>query len=161
MTQSARFDGTELQRLRKAQNWSLEDLARRSGVSLSHISQLEKGGRKSPSVDLVYRLAEALSISIYQLLEIPLPEGDERASQASSGSGYPLTTERSDEVAEDTLANWVRLGRRLHPDVLAFMALEDAEPYILFAKKLYDVRDSSAQAFRVIGDFLRSLGHDT
>ena len=62
--------GPRIQRLRKAKNMTAEELGAKLGVSTSHISQIEQGGRKM-SVDLLYRLMEVLGVDANTLLAVP------------------------------------------------------------------------------------------
>lgn len=61
--------GQTLQSLRKARSLSLEELSRRSGVSKSMLSQVERN-LANPTIALVWRLANALGVSINDLLGI-------------------------------------------------------------------------------------------
>lgn len=49
--------------------WSLRSVASRSGVSDSYLSQIENGKIKSPSFDIIRRLAEALKHPYLDLLD--------------------------------------------------------------------------------------------
>lgn len=66
-TDTEGIDGKRLRILREEQEWTLRELAERTGLSASLISQLERGVT-SPSLQSVRRLAEALNVSIFQLL---------------------------------------------------------------------------------------------
>ena len=55
--------GERLRELREARNISMRALATRSGLSANALSMIERG-RASPSVSTLYKLAEALGISI-------------------------------------------------------------------------------------------------
>ena len=55
--------GERLRELREAQNISMRTLATKSGLSANALSMIERG-RASPSVSTLYKLAEALGISI-------------------------------------------------------------------------------------------------
>jgi transcriptional regulator with XRE-family HTH domain len=55
--------GERLRELREARNISMRALAIRSGLSANALSMIERG-RASPSVSTLYKLAEALGISI-------------------------------------------------------------------------------------------------
>ena len=59
--------GTRLQELRRAQNLSLDDLSRRSGVSKSMLSEVERN-RSNPTIAVLWRLASALGISLTDFL---------------------------------------------------------------------------------------------
>ncbi len=67
--------GQALQALRKTREMSLEDLSRKAGVSKSMLSQVERN-QANPTVALVWRLANALGVSLADLLE---PESRGRA----------------------------------------------------------------------------------
>jgi transcriptional regulator with XRE-family HTH domain len=64
--------GHTLQRLRVARNYSLDELARRSGVSKSVLSQIERD-RTNPTVGTLWRLAKALGVEIEDLLRSDEP----------------------------------------------------------------------------------------
>jgi XRE family transcriptional regulator, regulator of sulfur utilization len=59
--------GQSLQGRRQALGMSLEDLARKSGVSKSMLSQIERN-QTNPTVALVWRLSNALGVSMTDLL---------------------------------------------------------------------------------------------
>jgi len=67
--------GTRLQALRKAQDLSLDDLSRRSGVSKSMLSEVERN-RSNPTIAVLWRLASALGVSLTDFLA-------EKASESS------------------------------------------------------------------------------
>lgn len=54
--------GGEVRELRKARGLTLKQLSVASGVSLSHLSAIERGASK-PSLDVIGSIAEALSVS--------------------------------------------------------------------------------------------------
>src|SRR5512138_1155413 len=55
--------GERLRELREARNISMRALATRSGLSANALSMIERG-KASPSVSTLYKLADALGISI-------------------------------------------------------------------------------------------------
>lgn len=59
--------GAAIQKLRRANSLTLDDLAARSGVSKSVLSQIEND-RTNPTMATVWRLAEAFGIQIEDLL---------------------------------------------------------------------------------------------
>jgi len=59
--------GKTIQRLRKAYNFSLSDLAEQSGVAKSIISQIERN-ETNPTLATIWRLSQALDISIERVL---------------------------------------------------------------------------------------------
>jgi transcriptional regulator with XRE-family HTH domain len=56
--------------LRQARNWSLDELAGRSGVSKGMVVQIE-GERTNPSIGTLCRLAEAFGVNVAALIEAP------------------------------------------------------------------------------------------
>ena len=60
--------GNNIRRYRLEQKLSLRELGERAGVSASLISQVENG-RIDPSISSLRRIAEALGVSIFYLLE--------------------------------------------------------------------------------------------
>ncbi|WP_305986165.1 helix-turn-helix domain-containing protein [Roseibium sp. MMSF_3544] len=54
--------GSEVRQLRKARQMTLKDLTKASGISLSHLSAIERGA-SNPSMDVLERLSVALSVS--------------------------------------------------------------------------------------------------
>ncbi|MEM9047128.1 MAG: XRE family transcriptional regulator [Pseudomonadota bacterium] len=54
--------GSEVRQVRKARRMTLSDLAEATGISLSHLSAVERGAA-NPSIDIVRRIAEALGIN--------------------------------------------------------------------------------------------------
>src|ERR687889_2129959 len=59
--------GKTIQRLRKAYNLSLSELAEQSGVAKSIISQIE-GNETNPTLATIWRLSQALDVSIERVL---------------------------------------------------------------------------------------------
>jgi transcriptional regulator with XRE-family HTH domain len=57
--------------MRQARQWTLKELAERSGVSVGMLSEVERGG-KNPTVRLAYDIAQAFGCSISALLEGPM-----------------------------------------------------------------------------------------
>ena len=95
--------GKTIQRLRKAYNFSLSELAEQSGVAKSIISQIERN-ETNPTLATIWRLSQALDISIERVL--------------SSGEEEPFIdkTSRSDTpilVSEDgklrlAIIGWIK-----------------------------------------------------
>src|SRR5918992_5082122 len=74
--------GKTIQRLRKAYNLSLSELAEQSGVAKSIISQIERN-ETNPTLATIWRLSQALDVSIERVLatsdEEPFIEKSSRA----------------------------------------------------------------------------------
>lgn len=61
----------QLQQLREARGWSQTQLAKKSGVSQTYISELELC-KKQPTVPIVKKLATALDVSVVELINEPV-----------------------------------------------------------------------------------------
>ncbi len=59
-----------LRQLRAQRGWSLDALARSSGVSRSMLSQIERG-RANPTLAVAFRVARAFGMSLGELVETP------------------------------------------------------------------------------------------
>ena len=68
-----RLVGRNLERIRRAQGLTQEQLEARSGFSQQYLSGLERG-RRNPTVVTVYELARALGVSHLDLLQ---PDGED------------------------------------------------------------------------------------
>ncbi len=158
MVRVARFNGAKIRELRRTRGWSLEELSHRSGLSISHLSALETGNRKSPSVDLIYDLSEALHVSMYYFMDQKVIQPSESNSftyptetlhnKNNSGSTEnPLLPPRDEQIFQWT--------RTLRPETLSFMLHEDAESYLTFAHNLYAHRHSSTQLVQLMNEFIQ------
>jgi transcriptional regulator with XRE-family HTH domain len=78
--------GKTIQRLRKAYNLSLSELAEQSGVAKSIISQIERN-ETNPTLATIWRLSQALDVSIERVLSTNEEEPSSRRS--------PVRTRRS------------------------------------------------------------------
>jgi DNA-binding XRE family transcriptional regulator len=64
--------GSNLRRVRKSARMTLRDLQEKTGVSFTHISDIERG-QSRPSLDVAYRLAEAVDTDLLTLIEYEPP----------------------------------------------------------------------------------------
>jgi XRE family transcriptional regulator of biofilm formation len=55
--------------LREERGFTIEELSRATGVSVSYLSRLETGLRKVPSVFIVYKIAKVLGVTVEKLLD--------------------------------------------------------------------------------------------
>src|SRR3954447_4931520 len=78
--------GKTIQRLRKAYNLSLSELAEQSGVAKSIISQIERN-ETNPTLATIWRLSQALDVSIDRVLATA---DDEPFLQKSSRGDTPI-----------------------------------------------------------------------
>jgi transcriptional regulator with XRE-family HTH domain len=68
--------GDRLKEYRKSLGMSQADLARKSNVSAAYVSELESGLGKRPSGEILLRLANALEVTIADLLGQDIRPGD-------------------------------------------------------------------------------------
>jgi transcriptional regulator with XRE-family HTH domain len=66
----SRHLGGRVRQLRNERGWSLESLARASGVSRSMLSQIEREGA-NPTLAVTLRIAQAFGLTLGELLETP------------------------------------------------------------------------------------------
>lgn len=64
-----RITGQVIGRLRVQQGLSQEELAQKAGIARSHLAMIENG-KKSASVETLWRIAEALGIKLSYLLDV-------------------------------------------------------------------------------------------
>jgi transcriptional regulator with XRE-family HTH domain len=107
--------GARVRALREAMNFSLRDLAERSGVSAPMLSQVERG-ETSPTLQVATRIAHGLELRLSQLLRLDeagavsvVRSGERRTGPAgAAGHAYeiltpPLPGQRA-ELSRHTLA---------------------------------------------------------
>ena len=123
--------GRKLRDMRLQKKWTLNELSVRADLSISHISSLERGTRTKPSMTVVKKLANALEVPIHYLHDDYL--GDQE-----------LYTEAD------------RILSRYAPDTQAFLLNENSIPYVLLAKKLYDLGDNERGIIKALHEFLES-----
>lgn len=97
--------GGHIAALRARQGMSQADLATRTGVGRSHLSQIESGKIALPSADIRRRLAKALGVSHVELL-VAASELDESELQ-----GVPLPQYDVDDPRYDILTALPSLSR--------------------------------------------------
>lgn len=85
--------GANIRKYRVQRDVSQEHLALESGIHPAYISKLERG-EKCPTIDTLYRLARALGIPIYKLIDI---DGD---IDNISDTAYKIQKSLSDLKAE-------------------------------------------------------------
>lgn len=61
--------GKKIRKIRKANNLTMRELAERSGTASSYISDLENRKIKNPSADKLIKIAEALGVSLAELVK--------------------------------------------------------------------------------------------
>ena len=84
-TFQARF-GSVVRSQRLSAGYSQEELAHRSGLHRTYVTDVERGAR-NPSLNSIKKLSGALGISLSELFR--LVEGSEQPAQITSGTGDP------------------------------------------------------------------------
>ncbi len=82
--------------LRKKLGWSQELLAEKTGVSAPYITQIE-AGKRTPSLDIVERLASALGVEYKSLFE---PDGSPHGVPADDFSRHLLESKLISAVTD-------------------------------------------------------------
>lgn len=115
--------GAPLRAARERLGLSLRELARRVGVTASHISLIETGKSK-PSVETLYRIAGELRLSIDELLaQTPAPRPaaasgrPDGTTTAGSRSGPVLRRGQRTVIHLESGVRWERLTHVRDPDV--------------------------------------------
>ncbi len=69
MTSDKNNIGDNIKKLRARLNLTQDDLARKSGVKYTTLSKIESGVVTKPTVQIVAKIAKALSVAIEELLK--------------------------------------------------------------------------------------------
>lgn len=92
--------GERLRRLRKEAGWTLQDLSRHSGVSLSTLSKIENA-QVAPTFDTLVKAARGLGIGFEALLAEPAGH-EPTATAARRATGRLMVTRANEAVAFST-----------------------------------------------------------
>jgi transcriptional regulator with XRE-family HTH domain len=66
--------GEYLRKLRKQRNLSLREVEKKAGISNAYLSQIERGERGAPSIEIMNRLAETYGVPVVDLIRVALPK---------------------------------------------------------------------------------------
>lgn len=58
-----------LKKIRIEKGWSQEKLAKEAGISYNTLIKIERGAIKNPKIDTIIKIANALGVSIDELIE--------------------------------------------------------------------------------------------
>lgn len=108
--------GEVLRRRRRAQRRTLAEVAARAGMSMQHLSDVERG-RKDPSSEIVAAICGALGLSLGQLMALvgelaPVPRAalpEPALDLSSDPRADQLARQRSVETQPQALLHAVRL----------------------------------------------------
>ena len=85
---------------RIANNFSIANVAKMSGVSSVYINELERGVKTNPSYDIAEKIAESLNLTLYQLVEIT---NYYHSLQCDDNKKYRLTLTKTLEIINQNL----------------------------------------------------------
>lgn len=118
--------GTNLKTERTQRGWSLDDLAREAGISRTLLGQIELG-KATPSIGVVWKIAQALGVPFATLLAQPAPRigttvtARDKARKLTSADGR-VTSRALYQLGDASAAEFYEL-------VLAPHSREDAEAH--------------------------------
>ncbi|GEO26045.1 hypothetical protein AAC03nite_18300 [Alicyclobacillus acidoterrestris] len=93
--------GQKLRHLREQKGWTLAEASEHTGVSISHLSAIEKGNRPNPSFFLVAKLAQAYGVPLNYFLD-PVEEPSENTSNEAGVAETPAAyREIAQRLAEE------------------------------------------------------------
>lgn len=69
--------GAAIRYYREKQGYSLHDVYMKTGISTSYLQRLEVGKRRSPTLPIITKIAEALEVSIEDLIDLKILDKDE------------------------------------------------------------------------------------
>jgi len=94
MSSSNYSQGMVIKSQRLARGWTLEDLSKRSGVSIAAISKIEKG-QSNPSFDSILKIARCLQINFVSMMEGAPPNGQNVTARLTSTKAGQVETYRT------------------------------------------------------------------
>lgn len=89
--------GEKLKQIRLAKDLGVNQLALKSGVSASQISRFENGKRKDPQMDTAKKLANALGVSLSDLI------GNEKKEENSEKAPTLVAAHLDDDLTDEQL----------------------------------------------------------
>ena len=112
--------GDELARLRKLKGWTLRDVEEKSKkkVSNSYLYQLESGGVKEPSPNILYELANVYGVSYAGLMRLAgfvVPKSHHSAGTPTSVAFSSLHLSEEEEKDVLDFVEYLRSKRKRKP----------------------------------------------
>lgn len=126
----------KLKSIRRGKELTLDELARRSGVSISTISKIENQQQK-PGFETVLKIARALHINFVHMLEPPVPAPAQMARRVVTRaaeapvyrSDHYLYAAHATELANKTMVPLLMRIANHTPPPLADWSVHDGEEY--------------------------------
>ncbi|MET4559594.1 transcriptional regulator with XRE-family HTH domain [Lysinibacillus parviboronicapiens] len=91
--------GAVLKKLRKEQQWSLEDLSKISGVSKLTLGNIERG-ETNPTLGMLWKISKSLSVPLMELFAT-----ENRVSLSRAGQGLSIAEDGDNWVIEPIFQN--------------------------------------------------------
>ena len=76
--------GDNIKKIRELKKLGVNELARRSNISGSYLSNIEKGVKTNPSIDALEKIAEALEVSVDEFFKSE-PLSEEKLKEVTDG----------------------------------------------------------------------------
>lgn len=100
--------GNRLKCIRKSKHMTLTELAKVVGCSISHLSNLETGRKKSPGLGLVDKLAKVLDTDISYFIS---DDNDIQTNLESNAFQNVLPKEIREFIIADDISEWIKLWK--------------------------------------------------
>ena len=151
--------GQRLRDLRAERDLSLDELARRSGVSKSMLSQIEQN-KANPTVALVWKIARALDVDLFHVIggegrpaRFDLTARENAPVLADAEAGYTIQILSPLELVETLELYWLKLAPGASLDSMPHVA--HTEEFATVLKGRVEVVSSGRSATLRKGDTLR------
>lgn len=115
---------------RRDMGWNQEKLGEAAGISRGHIAKIERGEVPNPTIDVIYRLADALGVSrayLLGLVEDPLHDVEDEDTKPH-------------RISRQSSTNYRTLGAELL-DIFGQLSTDSQQIILAMADKLRDADD--------------------
>jgi len=153
--------GRRVKKLRAERGWSLEELARASGVSRSMLSEIERENA-NPTLSVTYRISQAFGLTLHDLIEtaqaassIQIIRAADRAQifrsdrQCQIRTLSPLNLEKDVEFYEVTLREGGALRSQPHYEgTREFLTVEEGHVRVESGADADELKKSDSATYR-------------
>lgn len=147
--------GENLKQYRQMRHWTLDELSSASSVSKGMLSQIENGN-KSPTINILYKICEAMHISVNSLLKTPIPDIEvvhcKPKKEQDSWQIYKLynyNIQTSMEIEKVYLAPHSEHSANSHgEDVWEYVLVIDGRFTLILDNKTYAIEKGDSLRFR-------------
>jgi transcriptional regulator with XRE-family HTH domain len=151
--------GARLRELRSQRSLSLDDLARRSGVSKSMLSQIEQN-KANPTVGLVWKIARALDVDLFHVIggegrsiRFDLTRRENAPVLVDEKAGHTIQILSPLELVETLELYWIKLRSGAVLDSTAHVP--HTEEFATVLKGKVEVESAGHTSVLGVGDTLR------